>query len=172
MNTGWWEIDIHGCYSLVKIAFAQICACKNNRWIWYHNASISPSRDLTDPLWWRHNVKSETTVLGDNCEMSDRWLFLAELMRFANDFHSWRKSLANRLTLEPKIVIHGNSCILYVFYCYSMCYYIQHSDDKVIRYWTHKRHPISCPHWQAVGLLLYLGVNSHCFAKPYYAGSV
>ena len=38
-NTGWWEIDIHGCYSLVKIAVAQIRACKNNRRIWRHNAS-------------------------------------------------------------------------------------------------------------------------------------
>ena len=73
------RIDIHGCYSLVKIAFAPICACKNNRRIWRHNASISGSRDVTDPLWWRHNAKSETTVLGDNGEMSDRWLFLAEL---------------------------------------------------------------------------------------------
>ena len=25
------DIDIHGCYSLVKIAFAPIWACKNNR---------------------------------------------------------------------------------------------------------------------------------------------
>ena len=37
-------------------------------------------------------------------------------MRFANDFHSWlrhsRKSLANRLTPDPKMVIHGNSCII------------------------------------------------------------
>ena len=73
------RIDFHGCYSLVKIAFAPICACKNNRWIWRHNASISGSRDVTDPLWWRHNAKSETTVLGDNSEMSDRWFFLAEL---------------------------------------------------------------------------------------------
>ena len=139
MNTGWWESDIHGCYSLVKIAFAPICACKNNRQIW----RISRSRDVTDPLWWRHNAKSETTVLGDNCEMSDRWLFLGELcvqdikyrvrnkiihslpwitifgslvIRFANDFHSWLrhswKPLANRLTRDPKIVIHGNSCII------------------------------------------------------------
>ena len=56
-----------------------ICACKNNRWIWRHNASISRSRDVTDQLWWRHNVKSEKGVLGDSCEMSDRWWFLAEL---------------------------------------------------------------------------------------------
>ena len=147
MNTGWWEIDIHGCYSLVKIAFAPICACKNNQQIWRHNASISRSRDVTDPLRWRHNAKSETTILGDSCEMSDRWLFLAELcvqghkitcirnkiihslpwmtifgslvMRFADDFHSWLrhswKSSANRLTRDPKIVIHGNSCIILYF---------------------------------------------------------
>ena len=31
--------------------------------------------------------------------------------RFANDFHSW-KLLANRLTSDPKIVIHGNECII------------------------------------------------------------
>ena len=138
MNTGWWAIDIHGCNSLVKIAFAPICACENNRRIWRHNVCILCSRDVTDPLWWRHNAKSETTVPGDNCEVSDRWLFLAELcvqdikqrvrnkiihslpwitifgplvMRFANE--------ANRLTRDPKIVIHGNSCII-LYVCYGL----------------------------------------------------
>ena len=37
-------------------------------------------------------------------------------MRFADDFHEWRslewKSSANRLTRDPKIVIHSNSCII------------------------------------------------------------
>ena len=124
----------------MKIAFAPICACKNNRPIWRHNASIFRSRDVTDQLWWRYNAKS---VLDDNCDMSDRWLFFEKLcvkgiklrvrnkiihslpwitifgslvMRFTNDFHSWLrhswKSLANRLTRDPKIVIHGNSCII------------------------------------------------------------
>ena len=79
MNTGWWEIDIHGCYSLVKIAFAPICRCKNNRRIWRHNASISRPRDVTDQLWWRHNDKAENTFLCDNDEMNDRRLFLAKL---------------------------------------------------------------------------------------------
>ena len=78
MNTGWWDIDIHGGYSLVKIAFAPICACKNNRRMWRHNAGASRSRDVTDQLWWRHNVKSEKTVPGDNGEMRDWWLFVAE----------------------------------------------------------------------------------------------
>ena len=42
-------------------------------------------------------------------------------MRFANDFHSWLrhswKLLANRLTRDPKIVIHGNSCIILYIIC-------------------------------------------------------
>ena len=41
--------------------------------------STNMMRDITDQLWWGHNAKSENTVLGDNCEMSDRWLFLAEM---------------------------------------------------------------------------------------------
>ena len=47
----------------------------------------------------------------------------AWVMQFANDFHSWlrhsRKSLANRLTRDPKIVIHGNECfILFLTRCF------------------------------------------------------
>ena len=67
-------------------------------------------------------------------------------MRFANDFHSWLrhswKLLANRLTRDPKIVIHGNSCIiLYILflvlqdYFLSISYVNKHmqplSDSKV-----------------------------------------
>ena len=39
-------------------------------------------------------------------------------MRFANNFHEWRlgshewKLLANRITSDLKIVIHGNECII------------------------------------------------------------
>ena len=36
--------------------------------------------------------------------------------RFVDDFHEWRshewKSSANRITSDPKIVIHGNECIM------------------------------------------------------------
>ena len=67
-----WDSDIHGCYSLVKIAFAPICACKNNQRIWRHNASVLHSRDVADQLWWRHNTISEKTVRSDNGEISDR----------------------------------------------------------------------------------------------------
>ena len=41
-------------------------------------------------------------------------IFGSRVRRFANDFHEWRshewKSLANRLTSDPKIVIHGKLC--------------------------------------------------------------
>ena len=47
------------------------------------------------------------------------WLYpctLISIQENANDFHSWLrhswKSLANRLTCEPKIIIIGNSCIV------------------------------------------------------------
>ena len=68
INTGWWYIEIHSCDSLVKI-FAPICTWENNRRIWCHNASALRFRDITDQLWWRHNVKSEKTVLNNNGEM-------------------------------------------------------------------------------------------------------
>ena len=58
--------------------FAPICACKNNRWIWRHNAGTPCSHDATNQTWWSHNVKSEKTVLGNNGEMSDWWLFSVE----------------------------------------------------------------------------------------------
>ena len=44
MNTGWWGIDIHGCYSLMEISFVPMCTCKNNRRIWRHNASLRTSQ--------------------------------------------------------------------------------------------------------------------------------
>ena len=78
MNIVWWEIDIHGCYLLVKFAFAPMCACKNNRRIWRHNASTPHSRDVTDQHGWRHNV-NQKNVLSDNGEINNRYLFLAEL---------------------------------------------------------------------------------------------
>ena len=98
---------------------------------WRHNASASRSRDVTDQLWWRHNVKSEKTVASDNGEMSDRWLFVAErcvqdIQRVRNEIiHSlqwitifwslvrWFASdFANHPTRDQKLVIHGNSCII------------------------------------------------------------
>ena len=73
VNTGWWEIDSHRCYSQVKIACAPICTCKDNGRIWHHNAS---SLDVRYQLWWRHNAKSQKTVFGDNGKMSDRCHFV------------------------------------------------------------------------------------------------
>ena len=78
MNIVRWEIEINGCYLLVKFAFAPICACKNNRRIWRHNASTPHSRDVTDQHGWRHNV-NQKNALSDNGEINNRYLFLAEL---------------------------------------------------------------------------------------------
>ena len=78
VNTGWWKINIHVCYSLVKIAFAPVCACKNNRQIWCHNASTSrlhASQISCDDVTI---LSQKRPYLSDNGEMSDRWLFLAE----------------------------------------------------------------------------------------------
>ena len=66
-------------FSLVKIVFVPICSCKNSQVIWHHSVSTSHLRDITDQPWWLYNAKSEETVLGDNGEMSDWWLFLVEL---------------------------------------------------------------------------------------------
>ena len=56
-------------------------------------------------------------------------IFGSLVMRFANDIHSWLrhswKSLANRLTRDPKIVRHGNSCIiLYVIVFWKSFHYL------------------------------------------------
>ena len=144
-----------------------LCTCKNNRWIWHHNASISRSWDVTDQLWWRHNAKAEKTFpghVGDNGKLNDQRSILAELcvqdikqrvrnkmihslpwitifwslMRwFANDFHSWLrhswKSLANHLTRDQKIIIHGNSCIIL---------YIQGSFQYMIRHLIIRSHKV------------------------------
>ena len=60
------------------------------------------------------------------------------MKRFANNFHSWLrhswKLLANRLTRDPKIVIHGNSCIiLYVLHvCVRVYYQLCHCNGVIM----------------------------------------
>ena len=46
-TTKWWEIDIHGYYSLVNINSVPICVCKNNQRIWSHNNSALCLHDVT-----------------------------------------------------------------------------------------------------------------------------
>ena len=83
VNTWWWEINIHSCYSLVKIAFVPICTGKNNRRIWHHNARTPRSRDVTDQLWWHHNANwigldwiclTTTHVLQDILAVLHKWM--------------------------------------------------------------------------------------------------
>ena len=53
------------------------------------------------------------------------------MKRFANDFHSWLrhswKLLTYRLTPDPKIVTHGNSCII------NLCINILHARINTVR---------------------------------------
>ena len=100
-------INMHGCYSSVKIAFAPICACTNNRWTCSHNANNLRSSDVTDQLWWRHNAKPERPSLAT---------MVNSLGDFGNDFHSWlhhsRKSLPN-LLIRDKISVFTVTRTLY-----------------------------------------------------------
>ena len=69
------EIDIHGCYSLVMMAFAPICMCRNNQWIWCHNVSTSHLCDVTDWTVVMSQYQAKKTVLGENGKMRNQWLF-------------------------------------------------------------------------------------------------
>ena len=59
--------------------------------------------------WFADDIKNNAWVTVNND-------FGSRVRRFANDFHEWRshewKLLANRITSDPKIVIHGNECII------------------------------------------------------------
>ena len=59
-------------------------------------------------------------------------IFGSRVRRFAGDFHEWRidewKSSANPITCDPKIVIHGNGCIILFPTCYLMSW--AHSTAK------------------------------------------
>ena len=95
MNTGWGDSDIHGCYSLVKIAFAPICVCKGNRRIWRHNTSVLHSHDVTDQLWWPHNTKQATGL--------DAW--------------------ASRVKCPARFVSHLHEICIYIWVVYSLCFF-------------------------------------------------
>ena len=64
-------------------------------------------------------------------------------MRFANNFHSWlrhsRMLLANCLTRDPKIVIHGNSCII--------LYIISVSRKACVKFWQIKQYSLWKKSW-------------------------
>ena len=107
VNTGWWEIDIHGCYSLAKIAFAPIYACKNNRRIWRHNASVPGcSFNTTSPvsMVFRHRKVS--------CEKWQVMIWTSDDMNVCVAQH-WVKQCCRNSYIS---VDHGTSP---VEYCHS-----------------------------------------------------
>ena len=64
------------------------------------------------------------------------WITISgsRVRRFANDFHEWRshdwKSLANRLRSDPKIVIHGNECIILFLTRYFMSWTYNYAKNN------------------------------------------
>ena len=62
---------------------------------------------LQETWWYTYRIMQELSWIT---------IFWSRVRWFANDFHEWRshswKSLANHLTSDPKIVIHGNECII------------------------------------------------------------
>ena len=105
MNTGWRQIDIHGCYLTVKIRFGPICASKNNWGIWWHDTRTSRLRDVKGQLWWRHNDKVGLCVQGiRQCVRNKKSVWIT----VSNDFcHSWGDSA---MILTCEFVTYENYC--------------------------------------------------------------
>ena len=79
----------------------------------------------------QNDIKNNAWVTVNN----DFWV---RVRRFANNFHEWRshewKSLANRITSDPKIVIHGNECIILFLARYLMSWTLN-SAKTIIDNW-------------------------------------
>ena len=64
-------------------------------------------------------------------------IFGSRVRRFANHFHEWRihelRSLANRITTDRNIVIHGNECII-LFLTHYLMFWAHNSVKNNYRY--------------------------------------
>ena len=73
-------------------------------------------------------------------ELPWKTIFGSRVRRFANNCHEWWshewKSLANRITSDPKIVIRGNECIILFLTRYLMSW-THHSAQTIIERWFH-----------------------------------
>ena len=75
----WRHFNVHPNYTLkTRVHGPALCQFACARTTDEYDITITSnahSRDVTDQLWWCHKPKK--TVLGDDDELSDRWLFLA-----------------------------------------------------------------------------------------------
>ena len=66
-------------------------------------------------------------------------IFESRVRRFANNFHEWRshgwKSLADHIKSDPKIVIHGNECIILFLTRYQLMSWTHNSPITIIDRW-------------------------------------
>ena len=104
VSTGWWEIDIHGCYSLVKINLAPICTSKNNRRIWRHNNTTSRSHEVTGQLWWQWLIRKDRPSRQCRNDRSKTfWAFVCSILLELKKhiWISWDLNLFLWITLPP-----------------------------------------------------------------------
>ena len=98
-----------------------------------YNRAISMAKCKTavSPLLmhWRYGIMHELPWIT---------IFGSLVIRFANDFHeSWShkwKSVANCITSDPKIIIHGNECIILFLTSYFMSW-TQNSAKTITDRW-------------------------------------
>ena len=95
-------------------------------------------------------------------------------MRFAKDFHSWLrhtwKLLANRLTRNPKIVIHGNSCIiLYIYTHIHILYQIFVRGHTKINNWGR---PVMTIHRVERDQALMSAIHKKCEKYPFQTSKI
>ena len=113
MNTGWREIDIHGCYWLVKISFVQFSRAKT---VDEYDVIIPVPRDVTGQLSF---TTMEDWAIG--ISLGEFVYSGHEKARLGNAFQSWLhylwKSVPNQLTRD-KIIIHGNPFIIFFIFCH------------------------------------------------------
>ena len=101
------------------------------------------------------------------------------VMRFTTDFQTWLrhsgKLLANRLTRDPKVVIHSNSCIsLYIFLfglewsslreqdLTSIAHVIQRFWDVKFIVWN-----LCCPKWIQFFERTFITYSTYCVSSQY-----
>ena len=121
--------------------------------LWKDHVHYVPSKCMNT---WRN-----TMDIKNNAWVTVITIFGSQLRRFANDFHEWRshewKLLVNRVTSDPKIVIHGNECVILFLTCYFMS-------------WTHNSTKNN--HWSLISQLSPRTVVSDLALWRHHSGSV
>ena len=106
----------------LHILFWLLCHINDSK----HTKSVEASMCQLILATWQKSIMHELLC---------KTIFGSRVRRFANDFHKWRshewKSLVNRIMSEPKIVTHGNECII-LFLTHNFMYLTHNFSKKTI----------------------------------------